>query len=300
MSLSRRKFIRNLATGLFVPTLMDSALHASSGLGFWNITGSAFSWDADVLDWISRVQGQGSDTSTNTRLAVNSFVLAVKSYTGLWTKLKRIGVYAGDDINAVKAPLKKDWGGTNDGVASFAGGDYSESTGLTGTAGSQKGIATGVVMSAVATINDIHVSFYSRTATQEAHTIVGTVDGGSQEIELLARYAANTSYFAACSNSQYATGADTSGAGWYLGSRTASNSQKLYRNGSLLGTNTTPAGTLPTTQMTFHCQNASNISGDGSSKALSFYSLGLGLDATDASNLYPLIQTLQTALSRQV
>jgi hypothetical protein len=279
---------------------MDSALHASSGLGFWNITGSGFTWDADVLDWISRVQGQGSDTNTNTRLSMNSFVQLTKSYTGgLWDKLKRVGVYSGDSVGALKAPLKNTWGNVNDafGPTDFT---YAESTGAAGVFASQIGINTGLNPSVVATINDIHISVYSRTAGNETGSAINVVSGGTSDLSLLPRFASDTSYCSICSESTYTTATDTSGQGLYVGSRTASNSQKLYRNASLIGTHTTPGGSLPNLTIFVHCQINSLSTTNGTGKYLAWYSVGLGLDATDVSNLYSAVQALQTALGRNV
>lgn len=289
----RRKFIK---TGLiFCPWLVlpHDMVNSSSFLPIPTLDGDVYSWA------YNRVIGQGSGVASTSIIAANNFAAKTKG-TNVWNKLKRVQLYSGKDINALAAPLKNAWGNTLDGILTFGGVGYSESTGLTGTAASQHGIQTGLDLTTVASINDIHVSLYSRTTGNEAHSTQGVVTSGTSDFSLLIRYAADTTYFSCCSESQYTTATDTSGAGFYVGTRTATNSQKIYRNGVLIGTNTTPAGSLPSAGLAIHCQSASNVLNDGSARTLAFYSLGLGLDATDVANLYSAVQEFQTALGRQV
>src|ERR1041385_3184876 len=102
----------------------------------------------DVGDWVSRVQSLGSDVDSPTRTAVTTFVSGLKS-DGVWNKIKRLNVYVGDDLNALKAPLKIEMGDTNDALNNFVASDYTSSIGLTGNGntGAVKYIIPGIKMS---------------------------------------------------------------------------------------------------------------------------------------------------------
>src|SRR6185369_264013 len=67
------------------------AVNASGTSANSNTTSATPNYDTDVADWITRVQGQGSDVSTATRGFVNTYVLGLKS-DGLWTKIQRLNI----------------------------------------------------------------------------------------------------------------------------------------------------------------------------------------------------------------
>ena len=96
--------------------------------------------------------------------------------------------------------------------------------------------------------------------------------------------------------------ADAGGIGFYIGSRIASNDLRLYKNGSQIGsTATNPAGQTNAFQIYVHdgdLSNAANWAPSGQRFCL--YWIGKGLTSTQAANLYTRVQTLQTALGRQV
>jgi hypothetical protein len=93
--------------------------------------------------------------------------------------------------------------------------------------------------------------------------------------------------------------------GFYIGSRTASNSAKLYRNGTSIGTTTAAAGTAPSIFLTLGGANLSNSNpitavGAYSAKTFSFAGTCDGLTDTEASNFYTAVQAFQTTLSRNI
>lgn len=306
MRLNRRDFVKSLvagSAGLFVPSWAAGGASIIIAPPRYNSFGIAY--DADVLDWVARVQGQGSDVSTGTKDAMNTCVTSIKTVSGLWDKLKRVGVFAGNGILALNAPLKNVWGSAvTDSINNFVSGDYAESGssgGLTG--GGSKFLNTKVnPVSVSASINDFHMSLYSRTTGNDAHSHFRAAVSGdaAKDLSLLVRYASDTSYFSCASESTYSSGADTSGAGFYVGSRTASNSQVLYRNGSVINTHTSPGGSHPNFEIFLYCANVSGVATDFSAKNFCWYSIGLGLTSGDVSSLYTPVQTLQTYFARQV
>jgi hypothetical protein len=96
-----------------------------------------------------------------------------------------------------------------------------------------------------------------------------------------------------------------SATGFYLGTRTSNLSHKLYKNGSILGTNAVlNVTTLPSLSLFL---GAVNLAGAGlespgaySNKQCAFASIGEGLTDTEAANFYTAVQAFQTTLSRQV
>ena len=93
--------------------------------------------------------------------------------------------------------------------------------------------------------------------------------------------------------------------GFYIGSRTASNSAKLYRNGIEIGSTIGSAGIAPSTYLTLGAANLSisnPISSTGVYSAKTFSLVGIcdGLNDTEAANFYTAVQAFQTTLNRQV
>jgi hypothetical protein len=89
--------------------------------------------------------------------------------------------------------------------------------------------------------------------------------------------------------------------GWYMGSRTANNSLKLYKNNSLVATNTTTTTAIANTWgILISARNESGTALRFDNKECAFASIGSGLSDAEASTLYTLVQAMQTSLSRNV
>ena len=101
--------------------------------------------------------------------------------------------------------------------------------------------------------------------------------------------------------SNYITDASTSSFGFFIGTRTAANLLKQYRN----STNTSTS-TLNSTVTSLSDLGSINIGrvnpfiSEYSNRECAFASIGDGLTDTEASNFYTAVQTYQTALGRQV
>ncbi len=276
---------------------------------------SIVTYDADLLDWVLRVQGQGSDVSTSTKNAVNIFITSVKA-AGLRTtgstKLKRVGVYAGNDILALNAPLYNEWGTATDTLRAFVGGDYAEtgaSGGLTGNTTTKSIDPGNINLGTVLLPNaySYHQSVYIRDTTGGNVVPIGCQDPGSGSADYIYANLAGTSYFSCWGPARQVSAADAVGTGFYLGSRTSATSSNLYRNGvSIASTAVNESPTLPPGVDTILLIHGFN-SGGGLGIAIlnfpspiSFYSVGLGLTGAEDLALYNAVQALQTALSRNV
>ena len=88
--------------------------------------------------------------------------------------------------------------------------------------------------------------------------------------------------------------------GLFINARTANNVQKLYRNGSQLGSTNTTTSTASANANLY--LGARNIGGGNqyAARECAFATIGDGLNDTESSNLYTAVQAFQTTLSRNV
>lgn len=280
------------------------------------LRGPVGGYDPDLLDWVSRVQGQGSDVSVGTKDAVNTFILAIKAAglrTAGSTKLKRVGVYAGNDILALNAPLYNEWGSVTDSLVNFVGGDYAEtgaSGGLTGNT-TTKYINPDIDLNVlVGATQSYHASVYLRATTGGNVIPVGCQNPGFGRTSYMYANLSGTSYWACWTAGDQIAASDSNGTGLYIGSRTDATHNNLYRNGSSIGSssvdnsgNSPPGNVLPgnIAKVTIHAfQNGTFPPILNNPNPISFYSLGVGLSSSESSDLYNAVQALQTALTRNV
>ncbi len=299
--ISRRRFIYCAAAGLMVPYVRGAS---PIPLGFFKGSSSASSGCSAAAttalnDWVTRVQGQGSDvTIAGTQAAVCTYIDGLMT-DGVWSKLVRHNIYAGDGIVALQAPLKNGVSAT-DVIHSFVGANYSQSTGLTGDF-STKYIATGVnVNDASMGDDDIHFSCYTRTGpdggvTMEVFQVAGAISNG-----LIVAITPTPLTVWDCNNQTTgrASYTDASGIGHYIGSRVSSSLSTIYKGGVSQATNTNAGGSRLALEIFIHCQNASGTPGVATARTIEMYSFGTGLTATDAVNFTARYATLRTALGR--
>lgn len=271
--------------------------YGNSAVGSWTYGISAAA-TAALNDWVTRVQGVGSNvTISGTQVAVGIFIDGLMT-DGVWSKIFRMNIYAGDGILALKAPLK--YGGsfnTQDILNNFVSGDYSQSVGLTGD-GSSKYILTGALTNdAPMGDNNVHLAVYCRTLDNGVTVAIGTTS--SATTYLLPSFSGGSAIFVSNNHSTgLISGADTGGIGHYVGSRIASNNIALYKNGSLIGSGSGVAGSLSSLRHTVHAGNENNIIKYFTARTIEMYSMGTGLTATDALNFANRYSTLRTALGR--
>ena len=89
--------------------------------------------------------------------------------------------------------------------------------------------------------------------------------------------------------------------GFYAGSRTSSGLLTLYRNGAAVASDSsTVVHNKPNQNIYLLAMNSSGAAAAFTGARCGFYSIGLGLDATEAAALNDAVQTLQRNLDRQV
>ena len=261
-----------------------------------------YSPDSDATNFINAA----GITDAIQASAINSLVTDLKvvvsgSTQSLWTKMKAVYPFVGGSATSHKFNLKdpRDLDAAYRLV--FSGGGVHSSTGYKG--GSNAYARTFINAYNVLTNSNLHLSFYSRTAD--------TTNSYSNEIAQDSLWTPN-SFITFRTNDKsgggtvwFSAGNDSVGAstsliqnGFYIGSEVASNMRKMYRNGSVIATNTTDdTNSLPNAYL--------NILGNPSSNSYSlnetaFVTIGDGLTDLEASTLYNAVQRFQTALDRQV
>lgn len=155
-------------------------------------------------------------------------------------------------------------------------------------------------------ISNNHLSYYSRTQSPSGdgwNMGVGNAATGAPLFGLAAiRNGAVAIYDSGNFPNERVSSTQTDNRGLWLGSCTASNSRKLYRNGAILSTNTL-TGTAAASNAAITLGALRNTAASTffyMSQNMAFASIGQSLTDTDATNLYNLTQQLQTTLGRQV
>ena len=165
---------------------------------------------------------------------------------------------------------------------------------------------TGINASTVLTQNNNHVGFYSRTnSAAGSKTSIGSFISGSNLLSLGLKISAppdSAIYLNANGvTTQAGLGANSNSEGMYIGSKTSSaiGGVVLYKNGSSIGSNTiaVTTNTYPNANVLISALRT-NLNFDD--KQCAGATIGLGLTSGQALTLSTAINTLNTALSRNV
>ena len=260
--------------------------------GILNSSMISSSFDADAQAYFTAT----GITDATVQSGINQLVLDLKS-NSIWTKMNVIFPFPDANSTHCLYNLKD---ATL--LASLVGTPTFASTGMTPSTGNY--IDTNYNDNSL-TFNDAHMSFYSRTDDASVEQwLMGTnsSSGGTGTIEETTLVNVTTRQMF----SVFFTGTAATNSGTYANTRglytssTQSGTLKIFRNGSDITTNPVGGGTLVNGHrgQTFLI---GFIRGQTTPTCeIAFGTIGLGLTATDVSNLYTAIQTYQTTLSRQV
>jgi hypothetical protein len=252
-----------------------------------------FQFDPDALAFFNRVSNAGGTLTTSEKNAVNQLVIDLKA-NGTWTPMKAIYPMVGSSAAACAQNLK-----SSSFTGTFTSGWTFASTGVTPN-GTSAYFDTGMNQSVNLSNDSVSLSYYSRTNSAISSFDIGGNSGspnffGAQlacyytalgTIGHLHSYPTNSSISTSFSNTQ----------AFYLTSRISSTSNKLFRNSTLLNTNTN-ARTSTLANVNFRL--ASDYVAF-TNRECAFASIGDGLTDTQAAALYTNVQTFQTTLSRNV
>lgn len=259
------------------------------------ISVTTLGYDADAQAFFDRVTTAGGTLSTTEKLATNQLVLDMKS-AGIWTAMRAVYPMVGASAAACAQNLK-----SSSFTGTFTSGWTFASTGVTPN-GVSSYMDSGLNPNTILTLNNTHLSIYSRTQdiTKSGIDFSALTNGPTRHFGLTAYYAALSTgisiQYLYPTNS--ATGYGSSTQGLFVGSRISSTDNKLYRNTTTLGTDTLlNTSTLPSTPLLLGANTGPT---EFQNRQYAFASIGDGLTDTQASNLYTAVQAFQTTLSRQV
>jgi hypothetical protein len=232
--------------------------------------------------------------------AVNQLVLSLKS-NSLWTKFIALYPYVGGTATTHKFNLKNPLDTNAAFRILWAGGVTHNANGVTGNGTNGYG-ETYIQPSSHLILNDTHVAFWSRTNSTQAssNAEMGITDGTlNASLRICSRNGSNQSIYLINDNTAGIATSITDSTGFWIASRTASNSRKLYRNGSSINSSTNASVARSTSTIPVLGQKtATNTMNHYSIKNFSFASVGTGINDAEALAFYNIVNTFNTALGR--
>jgi hypothetical protein len=267
----------------------------------------------EAAAWAARVVANGGSVSGSTLSAVSKFCAAIAS-AGIRDRFFRLNLFCGTGLNAALVPLYRgpslggtQYGGATDTNNAFVGvgTDYAEtgaSGGLTGN-GTSKYLSTGFNVNNL-TATSFHLSSFIR-GTQNittARALVGALFNGVSDRYRIFLNATATpaSTYSVLSELGKVTNVSAnlanSNAGLFLTSRTSASSLSLYDDGVSINTN--PASTAEEVSATPLLVFARTGPVEYYNGIMGAYSIGAGLDATQAAAYSTAMNAFQTAMSR--
>jgi hypothetical protein len=226
--------------------------------------------------------------------ALNTFDLGLIS-NGLDTKMKAVYPFVGGTSSTHKYNFINSADSNSAYRLLFSGGMTHSSNGV--LLGGTNGYAeTYIQPSTALSLNNTHVSVYSRTNNSSAVFDVCASNASNYSPDMAINYG-GTTYFQVNQAFSYSTYTDGSSSGMRIINRTSSTTEKLFKNNSLVATITKSSSGLSSGNIhlgRFH---------DGtiwSNRQYAFMSVGDGLTDAEALAFYNLVQDMQTTLARNV
>jgi len=252
--------------------------------------------DADAQAFITASGISGTEAT-----AINTLVVTLKSIN-IWTKIKAAYPCVGSSATSMKWNLKDARDLDSAYRLTFVGGATFSANGIQFN-GTNSYANTFLIPSTSLSLNSAHLSFYSRTNNVGTYADMGGNGTGSTNdsyFQILSKWSDNSLY-AMVNDTDFTTNVVTNSLGLMLGSRTALNVSKSYRNGVVITSKTAASISRPSKNVFI---GARNNAADGilnySNRQCAFASIGDGLTDAEALALYNAVQTFQTTLGRQV
>ncbi len=251
--------------------------------------------DPDVTLYMNALTAAGYVPTPTVRTAYANFVASTKA-TGVWSLIAVLypligGTAATHAINA-KSP------GTNN--LTYGGTLTHDSNGMTGN-GTTGYANTNFASNLMSNTSQSLWAYATAMETSGDHDLMGSYDGSEASLFDLATYAAYQSARIFRSGGIADTAQQTSGfaSGMVLGSRLTNTDIKIYANGALAGSSTSPTSTvLSSLSLYLLALNFNNSATANSASNLRCAGFGPGLSSTQQGNLYTAVQALETALGR--
>jgi hypothetical protein len=240
-------------------------------------------------------------TDTTQKDAVNAMVLSLKS-NSLWSKFLAIYPMVGGIESTHKFNLKNP-ANTDAAYRLTFNGSWSHTSNGAIPNGSNTWADTFIQPSNAALgQNDLAISYYVRNATNNG-SLFSILGSGNNGVKFELRSAmGDNGYQCVNSTENPSLDGNATKTGLLILSRIASNEFKRYGRGSLDSTYSANSNAVLTGySISIGCKYITPSSrSEFTTAGCSFASIGNGLNATEAGNLNTIVQTYQTALSRNI
>lgn len=236
-----------------------------------------------------------SITNPTQQSAINTLVTDLKGYS-LWTKFKVILPFVGGNASAHAVNLKSP--GTFN--STFASGWTHSANGIQSNGATYMNTLFNM-STQITSVNNWAAGFYSNL------WVSGNVDMGADvginnfyfTSKSPGLFGVNTARFNFNDAIQFT---DTTGTGFYLGTRNSSSNGKAYKNGTeVANLNNANAGSFANFNVYLGALNRNGTASYGTNVRYAFFFIAnASFNSTEQANFYTAVQAYQTTLGRQV
>jgi hypothetical protein len=253
-------------------------------------------YDPDAQAFITAA----SLTDNTQKNAINTLVINCKA-AGIWTKMKAIYPMVGGTASTHKWNLKNPADTNAAFRLSFIGGWTHTATGALPN-GTNAYANTFLDTQNDLSLNSGHFSFYSRTnlPTAAIRIDMGALRPGPDSYSDLNSSNSNLTYFRFNNGVAYNSVASTDSIGFYIGSRTASNVIKTYKNGSTVLSGTAVSSSTSNIDIYIGAVNSNGSPLYYANRECALASIGDSLTDTEALVFNQIVEGYQYELSRNI
>jgi hypothetical protein len=232
--------------------------------------------------------------------AINNLVLSLKA-DSIWTKMQAIYPFVGGTASTHKFNLKDPRDLDAAFRLTFFGSPTHDANGVQWN-GSSQYADTHLNENTILTLNNEHLSYYSRTNNTGNYGEIGCIDvgiGGNPGLHLLLKWSDGRFYPRANDNNGGIINSGTS-QGLFVTNRTNSTQVRAFQNGVLKLINSNSIQKINRTIYIGALNHSLFSVAFYTNRECAFSSIGDGLTDTEAVNFYTAVQAFQTALTRNV
>lgn len=236
--------------------------------------------------------------------AINKLVINLKA-ANIWTKMKAVYPMVGGTATTHKFNLKNSLDTDAAFRLTFSGGWTHSSNGVTPN-GTNAYANTFLTPSTHLSLNSAHLSFYSRTNSTGNFADMGVANNSTNlsAIQIISKWSDNR-FYGQVNDYDFTDNTVADSLGFFCGSRTASNVQKTFKNGSIVTSKTAASTLLVGYSIPIGARYIQNVAGSPgytsySNRQCSFASIGDGLSDAEALALYNAVNAFQVSLARNV
>jgi hypothetical protein len=259
-------------------------------------------YNPDAVTYFTAAEGAGATFAASTKLAISNLITGLQT-DSLWTKMDALWLYAQDTAIGALLDIKSLRTATAVSAPTFTAFQGYAGNGTTSYVDTTFNLATHGVQY---TLNSGHISVYNRTARTSAGSIsnIGAVNSGTPLYTQIYCYFDSSGAKAGSNINDAGTGPFTTAAanasGFWVASRTASNAQALYRNGSSHHTSAGVSTSVPNLALYVGGRNNNGVFDQATTDQHAAASIGAGLDATEAANFNTRVEAYMDAVGAGV